>query len=160
MILGIDPGAEGAIAFLRSQCGSLIDVRDMPTIDVKIGKTLRPRLNPHSLVELLKELRPEMCVIESVGGITGQSASAAFAFGHTCGSTFGVLVGLGFPVCLLPPQRWKKAFGLKKDKGSSRMMAMELFPEHAAKFSRVKDDGRAESALIGRHYWQATHKGR
>jgi len=46
------------------------------------------------------------------------------------------------------PSKWKAHFGLTRDKGVSRGMAMQRFPEYAEKFKRVKDDGRAEAALI------------
>jgi crossover junction endodeoxyribonuclease RuvC len=46
------------------------------------------------------------------------------------------------------PAKWKKHFGLNRDKGVSRSKATERFPEYANLFSRVKDDGRAEAALI------------
>jgi hypothetical protein len=46
---------------------------------------------------------------------------------------------------------WKKANGLvKKPKSASRGLAMELWPDAAPLFKRVKDDGRAEACLIAR----------
>ena len=38
-----------------------------------------------------------------------------------------------------------------KPKAASRGMATELFPHIADQFRRVKDDGRAEAALIARY---------
>ena len=38
-----------------------------------------------------------------------------------------------------------------KPKAASRGMATELFPDFADQFRRVKDDGRAEAALIARY---------
>jgi crossover junction endodeoxyribonuclease RuvC len=47
---------------------------------------------------------------------------------------------------------WKKALKIKgtgaEGKNASRVAASQLFPEHAELFSRVKDDGVAEAALI------------
>jgi len=151
LIIGIDPGSRGAIAFLQD--GKLFSLHDMPVIEVKVGKTMRNRISPHGIHALLKGHNPEMVVVEQVGGITGQSASAAFTFGHGAGMLVGVVVGLGYPLTMLPPQRWKKAAGLPKDKGAARMRAQQLWPAFQNRFSRAEDDGRAESALIGRHYW-------
>jgi hypothetical protein len=53
------------------------------------------------------------------------------------------------------PAKWKKALGLSADKGASRRRAIELWPERAQWFARVKDDGRAEAALIA--YWWLQH---
>jgi crossover junction endodeoxyribonuclease RuvC len=52
------------------------------------------------------------------------------------------------PVQYVTPAKWKKYFGLSKNKGSSRGLAIQRFPQVSDKFSRVKDDGRAEAALI------------
>jgi len=152
-IIGIDPGSTGAIAFIEN--GKLFAIHDMPVIEVKVGKSMRNRISPHGIHALLKGHNPEMVVVEQVGGITGQSASAAFTFGHGAGILVGVVVGLGYPLTMLPPQRWKKAAGLPKDKGAARMRAQQLWPDFHNRFSRTKDDGRAEAALIARHYWQS-----
>jgi crossover junction endodeoxyribonuclease RuvC len=45
---------------------------------------------------------------------------------------------------------WRRAVGLPASatKEQSRGEAIRRFPGHAAMFARVKDDGRAEAALI------------
>lgn len=50
-----------------------------------------------------------------------------------------------------PKRTLRRALGLSPDKGASRRRAIELWPAQSAMFARVKDDGRAEAALIG--YW-------
>ena len=37
-------------------------------------------------------------------------------------------------------------------KALARELAARLWPEHAAEFSKVKNDGRAEACLIGRYF--------
>jgi crossover junction endodeoxyribonuclease RuvC len=37
---------------------------------------------------------------------------------------------------------------LSADKGESRRRATQLFPDYADQWTRVKDDGRAEAALL------------
>jgi crossover junction endodeoxyribonuclease RuvC len=44
---------------------------------------------------------------------------------------------------------WKRAMQVPSDKGACRMRAMQTFPGHSDLFRRVKDDGRAEAALLG-----------
>jgi crossover junction endodeoxyribonuclease RuvC len=157
IICGVDPGKTGAIAFLDAR-GQIIAIHDMPVIEVVVDKTKRKRISAHGVSDVLKGLDIEMVVIEQVGGITGQSASAAFTFGHSCGLIQGVVIGLNLPVALLPPQRWKKAAHLPADKGAARLRAQQLWPEEAKQFARIKDDGRAEACLIARHYWNETRR--
>jgi hypothetical protein len=38
--------------------------------------------------------------------------------------------------------------GVSRDKGQHRAAAQNLFPQQAAAFARVKDDGRADAALL------------
>ena len=65
----------------------------------------------------------------------------------------GVLAGNGVATELVRPAVWKKAARIGKDKGSARKAAQERFPDAADLFARVKDDGRAEAALLAR--WRA-----
>ena len=48
----------------------------------------------------------------------------------------------------MTPQRWKKALSLGQGKDAARARASQLLPAHAHYWQRVKDDGRAEAALI------------
>jgi len=74
-----------------------------------------------------------------------------FTFGRGLGIVEGVALGAGIPVRWVSPAKWKRALGLSADKGASRRRAIELWPAQSAMFARVKDDGRAEAALIA--YW-------
>jgi hypothetical protein len=38
--------------------------------------------------------------------------------------------------------------GVSRDKGAHRAAAQNLFPQQASAFARVKDDGRADAALL------------
>ncbi len=148
VILGIDPGARGAIAVLGEE-GTLIGLHDMPAIKIKVGKTIRERFSSHGFRDLIKSIpHIKMVVIERVGGMKSDGGSAAFTFGYACGGVEGVLVTLDIPIAFITPQRWKKHYSLSSDKGTARMIAMQIWPNQAASFARVKDDGRAEAALI------------
>ena len=77
---------------------------------------------------------------------------ASYSLGLNSGIVIGVVQAMGFPLERVRPMAWKKMMGLfKKPKAASRGMASELFPEFADQFRRVKDDGRAEAALIARY---------
>lgn len=152
--LGIDPGAAGAIASLDAD-GRLVAVEDMPTVMVRVGKTDRRRVSASLLRELLAADADAitMVVIEKVGGMTGQSASASFTFGYSAGLVEGVIAALSLPVVMVTPQAWKRSAGIASAKGAAREAAMRLWPGQAGLFARVKDDGRAEAALLARHGW-------
>lgn len=148
--MGVDPGASGAIAFIRSD-GSLGAVHDMPTVDVKSGKSIKRRVSPQALARLTEQHEPTHAFVERVGAMPGQGVSSMFAFGYSAGLVEGVLSALKIGVTMIAPAAWKRAAGLTADKGHARQRAMQIWPEHAALFARVKDDGRAEAALLALH---------
>lgn len=102
-------------------------------------------------------------LIERVGSMPMQGLGSAFNFGFTTGAIHGVLAANGFTIHTATPAQWKFGVGLnavpgqdlKARKAASRAKAIELFPEHAHLFARVKDDGRAEAALMA---WWFVHK--
>lgn len=145
-IVGIDPGATGAIAIVETT-GS-IRCHDMPTVEVR-GKRL---VDPHGLVSLLAGQRFDMAILEHVQGVQGTGATSAFSFGRSFGVVEGVLAGLAVPTTLVRPQTWTKAVNVSRDKGEHRRAAMRLWPAFADLFARVKDDGRADAALLC-HWW-------
>lgn len=142
-IMGVDPGLSGAIAFCFSAYPKIISVDDMPVID--------GRVNPAAIADLVERMRPDGAVIELVGAMPGQGVSSMFRFGHSFGTVCGVVSALRVPVHYVSPVKWKRHFGLSKDKEESRRRATELWPDHASLFARKKDDGRAEAALLARY---------
>jgi crossover junction endodeoxyribonuclease RuvC len=59
------------------------------------------------------------------------------------------LAACGVPTSFFTPACWKRAVGLSLDsKDAARAEAIRRWPGKAAIFARVKDDGRAEAALI------------
>jgi hypothetical protein len=54
----------------------------------------------------------------------------------------------GVPTFEVDPSAWKKTMRLSTDKNASRALASQYFPDSADQWARVKDDGRAEAALI------------
>jgi crossover junction endodeoxyribonuclease RuvC len=147
LIYGCDPGFKGAIALYWTDTGKL-EVHDMPVMQNPKGKTI---INLHSLLDVLRNEADEkcMCLLELVNSRPGQNSSAVFRFGQNFGQLQMAVAANKLPVQYVTPAKWKKYFGLSKDKNASRAMAMDRFPEYAGSlFSRVKDDGRAEAALI------------
>ena len=146
VIYGIDPGFSGAVAIWRPAIRSL-HIYDMPTLPNAKGKT---EIDLHSLFDLLEreDDTPHMAVVEQVAAMRGQGVSSMFRFGQGYGAIQMALAGHKIQTHYVTPSKWKGYFGLTRDKGVSRGLAMQRFPDQSDKFKRVKDDGRAEAALI------------
>jgi crossover junction endodeoxyribonuclease RuvC len=154
MIIGIDPGLSGAMAVYDWR--ALQGVTDLPI--VMMGK--KTRLDVAAFATCMADQHGSdsetAAYLENVSAMPRQGVSSSFNFGRTFGEIHGVLVALGFTVHLVTPKAWKFAVGLRSTPGAdtkarktaSRELARQLFPNRADQFARVKDDGRAEAALI------------
>jgi len=143
-VIGIDPGVSGAMAIIVD--GELTDVIDTPSIDKRVNAAMVTqwfRNWQHTVGRI------DHVVIENVHSMPGNSGRSMFAFGRALGVVEAVPQSLGLVVAYASPQTWKKSMGLiGKDKNASRQLATDLYPSWAQTFARVKDDGRAEAALI------------
>jgi crossover junction endodeoxyribonuclease RuvC len=143
--IGVDPGKSGAIALLDE--GALVDVYDMPVAGSIVSAQQLHGMEMWSSSQLFGTV-----VIEDVHAMPKQGVTSSFGFGRSLGVIEGVFAANGRPIVYVSPSRWKKALGLGADKSMVRRRACELWPYRAALFTRVKDDGRAEAALIA-HWW-------
>lgn len=146
-ILAFDPGLSGAVALLKDH--SLLSVADMPTFEKEV--------NPSALDDWLAENvqgQVDAAFVERVSAMPGQGVASTFKFGQSYGTLLGLIAAKGYPLRRVTPSKWKGALGLSKDKGASRQLATERFPDFSEDFARVKDDGRAEAALIGLYGYQ------
>jgi Holliday junction resolvasome RuvABC endonuclease subunit len=157
LIVGIDPGIDGGVAWLKGH-GDLVRAVDMPTTGTTIGGKTRHRVCAASLADMLRDARPDHVAIEKVGGMPTDAAVWAFNFGEGYGVVIGVVTTLVIPITMVQPKAWRKAMGVslpagadkKQRKEASRQRAIQLWPEFRETFGRVKDADRAEAALIGR----------
>jgi len=160
IILAVDPGLSGAIACLVD--GRLVEVEDMPTFELVVGGSNRRRVDPFTLEGVIRSLLVSYAgplddlhiILEEVGPRPKDGTVGAFTFGEAYGLLQGVAAGGRLPLRYVKPQVWKRDLKLRRGKDASRQRAMELFPAFRDQFARVKDDGRAEAALIG--HWGHT----
>lgn len=139
-VLGIDPGLTGAMAFLNAD-GSLEELEDLPTL----GKIL----NSHLLSRLIQGYGPiKSAIVEQAQSMPRQGIAGAFNYGVNYGIIIGVLATLEVPTSFVTASVWKRKVHLTTDKTLSRRRASERWPARADDFKRVKDDGRAEAALL------------
>src|SRR5690348_11070922 len=104
LILGIDPGAHGAIA-VPDQAGESIAVHDMPSLPEANGRTAT---NAPLLASILARSHARIAFCEFVGARPTDAKVAAFAFGRARGCIEGVCGALGLPIVFITPPTWKR----------------------------------------------------
>jgi crossover junction endodeoxyribonuclease RuvC len=149
VVIGIDPGLDGAIVVCSHDAGEMLSYWDMPIVSVTSTK-VRRFVSPHGVRDILAawlDHDPHV-VLEHVEAVQQSGATSAFAFGRGFGTIEGVVAGLRLPYELVRPQAWTKALGVPRDKGAHRLTAMRLWPAQSSAFALVKHDGRADAALL------------
>ena len=157
--VAIDPGLTGAIAIYDAL--DLVDVIDMP-----ITRHLGWKHNLPDAGELYCIIEASGGYFASIGDVTVVLETIAPRPGNgmmqvaASAASWGVLLGAcnEYPVRLVTPQAWTKALGVGSDKTVHRNAAKSLWPG-CTWFDRVKDDGRADAALIG-WYWLTKRAGK
>lgn len=155
LILGIDPGLSGALALYDPKTGHL-RLHHMPNQKAARNGKSRGEVDGYTLGMLIDSFRPDIAraYIEQVSGRPGQAGQ--FQFGLNTGVVHGILYANLIPIEFVASSKWKAAMGLRRAvnetkadaKSAARRLAMQKFPQHAAAFQRVKDDGVAEASLI------------
>lgn len=149
IIIGIDPGLSGAIAFYDTDWKT-IEVHDMPVVEVmRSGKT-KKEISPAEVYQIIASQPQQIAfaMVERVGAMPGQGVTSVFSFGYSTGVVIGALAACLIPVTIVTPQAWQKGMAVRGGKDGSRQRAMELWPDQADLFKRVKDNGRSDAALI------------
>lgn len=144
VILGVDPGITGALCRLTDGIPTIFD---MPTL--RPGK--RRVIDEIELARLIDASgHIDRAFVELVASRPGEGSVQSFSFGLGCGVLRGILRAHFIPITFVIPTKWKRAVGIPVGAGkdASRALAKEAFQHHAGLFARVKDEGRAEAALI------------
>lgn len=152
VVVGVDPGLSGALAFYDTVTGDF-HVLDMPTRWITRNGKRRRQIDCVKLGTLLDTYtagRDVRAYVEQVGAMPGQGVTSMFSFGRACGVIDGGLGAMGVDPVYVIPRTWQKAVQLDKGagKGIARQRAAAMWPAHAAQFARNKDDGRADASLI------------
>lgn len=143
-IIGVDPGVGGALALLDTERWTL-HLADMPQ---ESGVKNRKAVSPAGVADLIEAARPDHVFVEHVHSSPQMGVASAFSFGRSYGIVLGAAQRAGATLTEIKPAEWKRKTRTPKDKGGARKRAGQLFPSGTAFFSRVKDDGRAEAAVI------------
>lgn len=146
LVLGIDPDAYGALALVDRETGALVELLDMPSLELKPARLV----DVAQLAVILDEWSTRIgdAYIERAWARPTDPPSFAFRVGHNYGALCGVVRAHFIRLHLPSPQAWKKAMGVTSEKDSSRAMASSLFPADAGRWRFKKNHGRSEAALI------------
>jgi len=148
MILSIDPGNSGGLAFLGTRAAQLLSLHSMPLYETESTGHTRWFIDGAVLAQLIREKRPVCAVVERVSSRPGQGVAGVFTFGRGVGVIEGVCQALDVPLLYVTPQQWKRHHDLiKQDKKASLALARKLYPD--AELHLAKHEGRAEAILIG-----------
>ncbi len=159
MIVAIDPGLAGGIAF-HDPAAKTFAIFAMPTHHLTRGGKKKSEIDATELARLVDAHGPiARAVVEGVGAMPGQGVTSSFAFGKGFGIVLGILAANFIPLELVAPATWKRATGIPSGSGkdASRARASALLPHLAGHWSRAMDDGKAEAALIA--LWAARQIG-
>ena len=115
--LGIDPGANGGIAWIT----------DGKACAEKMPDTLK---DLWELIRDIKSIGDCTAVIEQVHSSPQMGVKSAFTFGNGFGHLEMALTAAAIPFDRVRPQVWQKALGCltKGDKNITKQKAQEMFP--------------------------------
>jgi crossover junction endodeoxyribonuclease RuvC len=152
VILAIDPGVHGALAFLRP--GNRVETFDMPVFKAKHGHELDEAALSRMLDARSRDI--EFAILERQWARPTDSGPSAFKVGCNFGALKMLLASNFIPYRLVTPAMWKRAAGLiGEGKDASRAAATKALPQDADQWRLKKQEGRAEAALLA--VWGRTH---
>lgn len=173
ILIGIDIGLSGGIAFFDYQSGEVVSLKSMPTLDTvsKSGKNKKVvDLGRLKFILEIPHLRNEktLVVMENVHAFPGQGSVATASLMEQKGIIRGLCSGLGYDELLVEPRGWQKFYDLippkdLKGKSSSQTKALRkkwlkehslekarsLFPEWENQLSPITAHGLSDALLIG-----------
>ena len=156
MLIGVDPGIKGALAFFYDN-----DRQAVLDVPVRAKKTGGNEVDPRALQQMLRSYVPA----DEKGLVVMESAHAFMGSGKRVGSmasqaslaaTKAVISAVceltGLDVAYITPQAWHAFFGIRKTeredtKDQSLRIARQLYPG----IKLTKTSGRPDAVLIARY---------
>jgi hypothetical protein len=152
-VCGIDPGVDGAAAFVDT------DSATAQVVDLPQGPH---GTDPVALQELLTDVWGVRSVWVEDNRANGRNGSLAnFSMGRSMGLIIATVMTAGIVLHRIKPVEWQRGVGLSnvpaaKRKEASRMRALELFPDCREQLKRKRDHNRAEALLIASYARQGS----
>jgi crossover junction endodeoxyribonuclease RuvC len=125
MIIGIDPGGSGGIAWYDGERARV----------VKMPATLQDLLelvdNINIACHMNNSINSRCAYLEQVHSSPQMGVKSSFTFGNGFGHLEMALTAAGIPFVRVSPQKWQGALGCRTggDKNVSKARAQELFPD-------------------------------
>ena len=145
LIVGIDPGANGAIAILDSENPDSVALLDLKKTTIN---------NIHNWLHSQLRFRGSEIWIEDIHSMYGMSAKSNFSFGRNLGTILAITELLkGIPPKTVTPKIWQKYVGVtakgKAIKKQVAKIAQYLYPQaelHGKRGGLL--DGRSDALMI------------
>lgn len=162
IVIGVDPGAGGALCLLCRERG-ILDIVDVPTVVCrrKSGKEYC-EVDLYALANLLDNwtgrCHIDRAAIEAVTSRPSDGHVGAFSFGHSYGALRMALASHFIPCVPVDTATWRKGVGIpsrttKGDKAPVVARADSIWPDHKHLWrgprGGIRAD-RAEAALIAK----------
>jgi hypothetical protein len=147
-IIGIDPGASGAIIVMDMDTGKIIEAIKMPETATDVYDFL-VQYNIESY-----------CFLEKIHGMPGMSGTSMFSFGQGYGHLEMALIALKIPTESVTPQKWQKEFqvGTKSSSASKTEWKNKLKAKAQSMFPNIKVTLALADALLITEYGRRVKK--
>lgn len=159
-VIAVDPGVNGAIAFVCRELPQFTCVMDMPKKQLPNGKNVVDAYGIAVVIRGLENMNYvfKSVTIENVHAMPKDGGSSGFSFGRSLGKVEGVFEAMTFDkINYVGPAVWKKYHGLTKARNETKReakaraleLARKIFPECAEDLELVKHTDRGEALLMG-----------
>lgn len=154
-IIGIDPGAKGAIAIItETEIRRNIQIIDCPPTIAEMASIIRPYTHQD-----YADQKDTKAIIEKVNPFFKSSAKSAFTFGGNFFAWQAILACFLIPYDFVTPRKWQKvmfdsAKKLDDTKQQSFERATRLFPNLGIELRTPRGrilDGRCDALLIAEY---------
>jgi hypothetical protein len=163
-VLGVDPGAHGAVAVYDPQGGRVLEIADIPYFTAIVANKERRRLDPVALLDLAGRLRrdyaPVLVTLEQVSARPDQGAASTFTFGWSAGAIWMAFTGFRYRVEFAAPSAWKRALGVPSKLDGNKLgraicvRADQIFPDNRELWRGPRGGAlhdRAEAAMLAKY---------
>lgn len=156
-IMGIDPGASGALVWLYADGTGRWEIMPAtPKVGLELG-TIR---------DLLEAERPDVAVLERAQAMPGQGVTSMFNYGVGWGALQGLLTAQRIPYDLVRPTEWHRALCGKPKVRASRdeakaaalQVVQQRLPRFALPATKAKREAVVDAACLA--LWGQERRGR
>jgi hypothetical protein len=155
-VIGIDPGKSGAIAAIYHDCPNMPRVIDMPTYEIRDGKSKKRHLDRKRIIQVIRDLAAmdnTIVILEKQQAYPNQGAVSNYSTGFGYAVILTALDSLALPYEEVHPKTWQKHFSIReKTKGQSCEKAANLFPKAELRGPKgAALDGRSDALLMAEY---------